>query len=567
MEKATVAVIGTGPTGLSILKTLREDGFQVTAFERRLRVAGLWSYSENPTYTTALSRASFTTTLVLRPPYRTWPVWRTYGSRDVHALLAGTEANISKYTCGFSDFPMPEKYCPYMTQDEFQEFMEDYAKHFDLYKDIVFDATVTRVSRNETDTKWRVEFTKSGAVVEAQEFDKVAFCHGYQTKAVLPVYEGQEKFKGTFMHGQAYRTPEPFKGKKVVVVGMSASSGEVIPDLVPHASKVFVSHRHGAMPIKRWIGGRPGDLHATWRRRQISFFLTRYMPRVAKLAADVGLKILARRSFGPLDPAWRLEPFPSLTLKLTGAWHSIIKALRDGSVESLHGIRRFVGPRSVEFDDGRVEHDVDAIICCTGYRGDFDLAPFVETSVPTAYGYSGPPLYRLYMNMFPPAYADSCALLCYSAFGKSNGFTFADLTAMAISNVFQGVEPQPSRKEMERHIDLHQRWVASRWRQENSTDTSCVKQWEFQGWLHQAAGTGMENLGWGWKGWKFWWKDPEMYRLMNHGPETAHAYRYFETGKRKTWDGAKEAIIKVNRLVEAIPLLEPGPRQMEEMQT
>lgn len=40
------------------------------------------------------------------------------------------------------------------------------------------------------------------------------------------------------------------------------------------------------------------------------------------------------------------------------------------------------------------------------------------------------------MNMFPPAYADSCALLCYSAFGKSNGFTFADLTAMAISYVW-----------------------------------------------------------------------------------------------------------------------------------
>lgn len=99
------------------------------------------------------------------------------------------------------------------------------------------------------------------------------------------------------------------------------------------------------------------------------------------------------------------------------------------------------------------------------------------------------------------------------------------------------------------------------WRQENSTDTSCVKQWGFQGWLHQAAGTGMENLGRDRKGWKFWWKDPEMYRLMNHGPETAHAYRYFETGERRAWDGAKEAIIKVNRLVEAMPLSEPGPRQ------
>jgi dimethylaniline monooxygenase (N-oxide forming) len=33
---------------------------------------------------------------------------------------------------------------------------------------------------------------------------------------------------------------------------------------------------------------------------------------------------------------------------------------------------------------------------------------------------------------------------------------------------------------------------------------------------------------------------------MNSGLETAHAYRFFETGKRKTWSGAKEAIIRVN---------------------
>jgi cation diffusion facilitator CzcD-associated flavoprotein CzcO len=44
-----------GPTGLTILKTLREDGFDVTLYERRSHVGGLWAYSENPSYTTALA--------------------------------------------------------------------------------------------------------------------------------------------------------------------------------------------------------------------------------------------------------------------------------------------------------------------------------------------------------------------------------------------------------------------------------------------------------------------------------------------------------------------------------
>lgn len=61
-----------------MLKVLRDDGFRVTAFERRSRVAGLWSYSDNTTYTTALST---------------------------------TEANISKYPCGFADFPIHDSKC------------------------------------------------------------------------------------------------------------------------------------------------------------------------------------------------------------------------------------------------------------------------------------------------------------------------------------------------------------------------------------------------------------------------------------------------------------------------
>lgn len=58
-----------------MLKQLRDDGFAVTGFERRDRVGGLWAYSGNTTYTTALPR---------------------------------TMANISKFTCGLSDYPMPD---------------------------------------------------------------------------------------------------------------------------------------------------------------------------------------------------------------------------------------------------------------------------------------------------------------------------------------------------------------------------------------------------------------------------------------------------------------------------
>ncbi len=58
-----------------MFKTLREDGFAVTLFERRYKVGGVWAYSEDLTHTTALPR---------------------------------TRANSNKFTCGYTDYPVPE---------------------------------------------------------------------------------------------------------------------------------------------------------------------------------------------------------------------------------------------------------------------------------------------------------------------------------------------------------------------------------------------------------------------------------------------------------------------------
>jgi dimethylaniline monooxygenase (N-oxide forming) len=47
MEHTTAAVIGLGAAGLAALKNLKEEGFEVTAFERNAYIGGLWKYSED----------------------------------------------------------------------------------------------------------------------------------------------------------------------------------------------------------------------------------------------------------------------------------------------------------------------------------------------------------------------------------------------------------------------------------------------------------------------------------------------------------------------------------------
>lgn len=340
-----------------------------------------------------------------------------------------------------------------------------------------------------------------------------------------------------------------------MVVGIGSTAGDVTAELIPIAAKVYASHRRGMAIFRRWRNGTPTDLMISWRRRQINGFLQKNFPNVARWAADAAVGFLLRSTWGgKFDPAWRLDPFPSTLLSLPGSSETIIPALKDGSLTSLHGLKRFLGPRSIEFDDGTILDNVDAVICGTGYSADFSVAPFIEMSRPANYG--GPEIARMWNNMFPPKYADSICMLCYSSYGKNNGFSFCDVSSMAVSNIWRGTHPLPPQDEMEREIDAHHAWVASRWRLDNQVDVSMVKQWEFQGRLHDAAGTGMDSLGWGWKGWKFWFRDPKMSYLMNNGVETAHAYRFFDTGKRKAWPGARDAIIHMNEVVKMFPIKE-----------
>ncbi len=43
-----------GPSGLVMLKNLRDEGFNVTVFERRDSVGGVWSFSDDPETTSTL---------------------------------------------------------------------------------------------------------------------------------------------------------------------------------------------------------------------------------------------------------------------------------------------------------------------------------------------------------------------------------------------------------------------------------------------------------------------------------------------------------------------------------
>jgi dimethylaniline monooxygenase (N-oxide forming) len=64
-----------------------------------------------------------------------------------------------------------------------------------------------------------------------------------------------------------------------------------------------------------------------------------------------------------------------------------------------------------------------------------------------------------------------------------------------------------------------------------------------------------DKLGWFTAtSWKLWWTDREFYNLLVKGIWSPHFYRLFDAdrpGARKKWDGARDAIIQVNKDVQA----------------
>lgn len=78
-----------------------------------------------------------------------------------------------------------------------------------------------------------------------------------------------------------------------------------------------------------------------------------------------------------------------------------------------------------------------------------------------------------------------------------------------------------------------------------------VRASDWMDWVNEVAGTNLgQNLGYGLAGWKFWLSDRKFCNMLMDGLLSPHAYRLF-AGKRKAWDGARDAIIAMNKDIEA----------------
>ncbi|UPK97593.1 hypothetical protein LCI18_008528 [Fusarium solani-melongenae] len=514
-QSPRVAVIGLGVLGLVAVKNLTEEGFDVTGFDRNSYVGGLWHYTDE----------------------------------DKTSVLPTTIINISKERGCFTDFPFPDDTPSHCTAGHVQKYLEDYVEHFSLTSRLRLSTIVNGVHRDDEQDRWIVNVEGSGP----EYFDKVIIASGINSRPHVPKLEGLEQFEGEVLHSRAFKRPELFKGKKVVVVGMGNTGADTAAALCGHADKVWVSHNHGALVMPRVVNGAPFDHTLTARKAAFAGFLELNFPRFFEWMFNTMCKKMQDKAF-KIRPEWKLNPAPPIKHAVPIISDNLVDLLESGDIISVSGLKRVVGPKEVELDDG-TRLDADTIIWCTGYKTEFNLLdPSVDPTRNTtpkwaaSIGSRGKPLARLYQNVFSLDYPQSLAFMGTVAFA-TGAFPLYDLCSMAVAQVWKGNSPLPSIKEMNRAVDVQHDFICSI-AKDGSAVPGWVRQHEWIAWANKAAGTQVnEHLGWGLTGWKFWFQDRTFYTMLMDGIYTPFLWRVFD-GKRKKWDGARAEIEKVNAYVE-----------------
>ena len=291
--------------------------------------------------------------------------------------------------------------------------LQEYATRFNLEPLIHFDRKVTSVSPlfdnhgSTTSTvggfepgegplpRWRVRHsasrhTSSANVLkvseedeeEEEEYDVVVVANGhYESPHVPPEWQEMALRGGVrVMHSKDYDQPEPFTGKRVVVVGSRASGTDLAREIATVADLVLVVDR-SLPPPKIRDSGEVGKSAARVGGSRDNIVR---VPRLYDLGTgsgenDVGGTTCATATIGD---------YAGLGLEAT-----LRRALghRDSGDQVVEGE---VEPPGNGDDDAGVERvavGIHDVVWCTGFNYEF---PFLEGQL----DFDGQPLVRFYLN-------------------------------------------------------------------------------------------------------------------------------------------------------------------------
>ena len=110
------------------------------------------------------------------------------------------------------------RYGEYPTRDDWIRYLEDYAVHHRIR--VHFGSVAHKVTA--TDAGWRIE--TNGDDLDARF---VVVATGHDLEPNVPALPGIDGYTGEMIHSSAYRNPEPYRGRDVLVVGPNTTGSEI----------------------------------------------------------------------------------------------------------------------------------------------------------------------------------------------------------------------------------------------------------------------------------------------------------------------------------------------------
>jgi cation diffusion facilitator CzcD-associated flavoprotein CzcO len=298
-----VLVVGAGPAGLATSRELSIRGVDHLVLERGPRAGHSWE--------------------------------RLYDSLRLHT---------GKHLSALPGLSFPRDVPLFPGRKDVVRYLQRYAEEFGV--PLLPGCEVSALER--AGSEWLAHTCNGSLTARA-----VVVATGIVASPRVPEFPGRREYGGRVIHSVEYRRPGPFQGRRVLVVGVGNSGGEIASELARAGAKVTVSVRSGANVVPLTLLGLP---------IQYAAYAIRRLPEAARrrVADAVGLltrlrrgpPVLPRPEYGPLD-----------AIPLIG-FH-LVDEIRAGRVQVRGGIERFT-PEGVRFADGSRDA-FDDVILATGF--------------------------------------------------------------------------------------------------------------------------------------------------------------------------------------------------------
>jgi thioredoxin reductase len=232
------------------------------------------------------------------------------------------------------------------SKNDFLQYLRDYARSFGL--NVETGAEVVQAAR--TTGGW-LSSTRSGERIGSRA---LVVATGIMANPRMPELPGRAEYGGRVLHSADYHRPDEFVGRRVLVVGVGNSGGEIGTELARAGAHVSVAVRSGANVVPREIAGIPVQ-YLAYGMRKLPTPVRRGLTDFVQWAGEKrrGKPVLPRPAHGALD-----------SIPLIG--FNLVDAIREGLIWVHPSAPVAFTPTGVRFADG-TDAAFDVVLFATGF--------------------------------------------------------------------------------------------------------------------------------------------------------------------------------------------------------